>query len=120
MRLPPSPRTPREAVLGTLRLLGKIARVALIAQACLVLGFSLWATPEAIESGEIQLTSTCPSLQKTGEPCATCGTTRGLAAMGGLQWGRAWDYNPLSCALFLGEIALVGFLIVSPEKGSAR
>ena len=79
----------------------------LLLQTVLVLGFSVFVSPNDIESGAVQLTKPCPSLVETGVPCATCGVTRGLCAMGHLQWVRAYNYNPISMLIFFLEVGIL-------------
>ena len=87
-------------------------RIAIVIQASFVLFFSFSVSPDEIESGDVSISTPCRYYAATGEPCATCGVTRGIAAMGSLEWIRAWDYNPLSVLIFVGEFILL-FLILS-------
>ncbi|MFW5920440.1 MAG: DUF2752 domain-containing protein [Polyangiales bacterium] len=57
----------------------------------LVVSFAV--NPDAIERGDVRLTPTCPTLARTGEPCPTCGMTRGMCAMSRARWDRAVSYN---------------------------
>jgi hypothetical protein len=88
-----------------------LIRTALVLQAVGVLSFSLLVTADEIESGEVVTSRTCPSLSVRPEGCSTCGVTRGVAAMGSFEWKRAWDYNPISVALFSIEVLLLIWLL---------
>ena len=82
-------------------------RLGLTIQAAALVTFSLLVTPDQIERGEVTLSQPCPALVASGDKCPTCGVTRGLAAMGSLEWPRAWEYNPISVGLFLAELLLL-------------
>lgn len=65
-----------------------------------VLLTSLAVSPEAIESGAVQLTAPCPRLV-AGEWCASCGLTRSFTAMSRLRLNDAWAYNRAGPLLYL-------------------
>jgi Protein of unknown function (DUF2752) len=74
---------------------------------------SLAVTPDDIESGRVSLSPPCPYLKRTGQPCPSCGLTRGLAAFSHGDFARAARYDeksiPLGIALYLtalGALAL--------------
>ena len=79
----------------------------LLFQALMVLGFSIWVSPDSIEAGEVRITEPCPVFVESGTPCATCGVTRGLCAMGHFQWVRAYNYNPIAVVLFFLECGIL-------------
>lgn len=92
-----------------------IAVLALVAVPLVaVLAVSVAVSPEAIESGTVQLTEPCP-LRAAGEPCATCGLTRSFTAMSRAQLSRAWAYNrlgpPLYLATWLGLAGVVALIV---------
>ncbi|MEO8585757.1 MAG: DUF2752 domain-containing protein [Acidobacteriota bacterium] len=51
----------------------------------------------------------CPFHWLTGIPCATCGGTRALLALGRLDFGAAFSWNPLVAAA--GIVFFVGGLV---------
>lgn len=66
------------------------------------LAVSIAVSPEAIERGAVVLTPPCPTRERTGEPCATCGLTRGFCAMSRLRVGDAAGYHPAAPWLYAG------------------
>ncbi|MHB9129789.1 MAG: DUF2752 domain-containing protein [Armatimonadota bacterium] len=49
--------------------------------------------------------------------CPTCGMTRAFRAMGRLDVREAFNYNPLSPAVFLGALALWGYATAMVVSG---
>ena len=76
-------------------------------QACAVLLFSFYVSPDDIESGSILISRPCPYLESTNTPCRGCGVTRAIASMGSFEWVRAWNYNPLGVFIFVMECFLL-------------
>lgn len=75
-----------------------------------VLAVSVLVSPEAIESGRVQLTEPCPRLV-AGEPCISCGMTRSFTAMPRGRLAQAWQYNRGGPALYLATWAALVALI---------
>ena len=65
-----------------------------------VLATSVAVSPEAIESGETQLSEPCPAAL-AGTGCWTCGLTRSFTAMSRARVGDAVGYNRLGPPLWL-------------------
>ena len=94
--------------------------MVLIAQAVGFFAFSLSVSADDIEDGSVVLSKPCPMASVQSQDCPTCGVTRGVASMGSLEWGRAWEYNPISVFLFTLELLLlVGLLRQTNQKYSA-
>jgi len=55
----------------------------------------------------------CPFKLLTGLPCPACGTTRGLLALAGGDWGGPWRQNPLAFSLLAGAAGLLGFRLIA-------
>ena len=65
-----------------------------------VLATSAVVSPEAIESGEVQLSQPCPAVL-AGSSCWTCGLTRSFTAMSRARVADAMQYNRLGPPLWL-------------------
>jgi hypothetical protein len=85
----------RDELLGVLA-----AAVLLSVLSAIPLGVSFAVTPSDIESGRIRLSPPCEYKAKHGEPCPTCGLTRGFAALSHGQVEEALRHNPWSLALY--------------------
>ena len=107
-----------------LKLIGQnvlmIIRVVLIVQATGFFAFSFVVSADDIEEGRVVLSQPCPVASVQSDGCPTCGMTRGVASMGSFEWGRAWDYNPMSVFLFTLELLLLlGLLRRTSQQFSA-
>ncbi|BDU76900.1 DUF2752 domain-containing protein [Mesoterricola sediminis] len=71
----------------------------------LFLGLTL-AGLAAVAAPDLVLAAAPPCLVTlvTGHPCWGCGLTHALTAAAGLEWGKAWAFNP--------RVALVGPLLL--------
>lgn len=76
-------------------------------QAVVITSIGLVVSPEMIESGKVRLTSTCPYLAKSGQPCATCGMTRGVSSFFHGQFKLSAEYNSRAPAVAIVELMLV-------------
>ena len=59
----------------------------------LPLAISFGVSPEDIESGRVHLSGPCPYQAEHGSPCASCGLTRGFAALSRGRVADALGYN---------------------------
>ena len=66
------------------------------------LGVSFAVTPADIESGRVQLSPPCQYKATHGEPCPTCGLTRGFAALSHGELRDALGHNRWSVVLYAG------------------
>jgi hypothetical protein len=109
-------------IILVLRNIAKLAQVVALAQSVMLCSMFVAISADDIESGKVRLSAACPIRAATGHPCATCGITRGLAAMGHLDFARAWAYNPASVALYLAEfgVAVAGGIMVLRPRNSAK
>ncbi len=73
----------------------------LLAVSAIPLAISFAVTPEDIESGRVQLSPPCPYKAAHGAPCASCGLTRGFAALSHGRLTDAQRYNPAAPWLYL-------------------
>jgi hypothetical protein len=116
----PAPRSPVEASRewrrGPLRLRFLPAEhpTADIEVAAAVVGFLILAGLLFLPLGSLAaLTPGCRFHEFTGWPCATCGVTRGLVALGAGHWREALRCNPLLVGgffVFLAYAALAALL----------
>ncbi len=103
-----TPRRPLD-VIEWIAILG-IALLFLVPSGA-VLGVSLAVSPDALDSGEAQLTPTCPHRLNGGNGCITCGMTRGFASASRGRLGDAHRFNHATVPLFaVTLIAFVGSL----------
>ena len=54
----------------------------------------------------------CPFRNVTGVDCPFCGMTRATLAMGGGEWGKAFDFHPFAPIVVLGMLSLMAIIIV--------
>lgn len=57
------------------------------------LAIAVTVSPEDLESGKVTLTPKCRTLAETGQPCWSCGLTRGFAALGHGRLADARAYH---------------------------
>jgi len=86
-------------------------------QAVVFLVAATWIQPADLESGRIRLTKPCPVKVESGDDCGTCGVTRGIAAMGSLQWKRAYRYNPIAVWIYLAQLGVVAWGVRRIQEG---
>lgn len=73
------------------------------------LGVSFAVTPADIESGRVRLSPPCEYKATHGEPCPTCGLTRGFAALSHGEIHDALAHNRWSLFLYAGAwLTLLG------------
>lgn len=61
----------------------------------------------------------CPLKAMTGLPCATCGLTRSMVALGGGRWSEAFHWHPVA-VLGLAALPLIAIWdLVRAWKGEA-
>lgn len=73
------------------------------------LGVSFAVTPADIESGRVRLSPPCEYKATHGEPCPTCGLTRGFAALSHGDLHDALAHNRWSLLLYAGAwLTLLG------------
>lgn len=95
------PTTPRRRPLDRIELGALLAvGIVFVLATAVPLGTSFAVAPERLDSGEVQITRTCPHKARTGQPCLSCGMTRAFASASHGRPGDAWRYNRAALPLY--------------------
>jgi len=85
-----------------------IAVLLVLAAAGVPLGVAVAVSPEDVESGRVTLSPPCEYHRRHGEPCPTCGLTRGVSAAMRWRFSQAYRYHAWSVPLAVGLSLAVG------------
>lgn len=81
--------------------------VLALAQAVGVVYLGITVSVDDIEAGRVRVSGPCPSLARTGRPCATCGMTRGVSSVLHGHMGQGLAFNKWSLPFVAGELLLL-------------
>ena len=83
-------------------------------QSLITINIGFWISTDDIENGKITFLPICKILEKTGQPCHTCGITRGFISATHFDFQKATKYNSYSVPFFFFELSiiLIGFSLM--------
>ena len=85
----------------------KISLGTFYIQALIIITMGFIFSPSEIENGNVNIVPKCKILEKTGQPCSTCGLTRGIASAAHFDFKRASTYNSFAIPIFLFEVSII-------------